>query len=267
METVRIPLSLQSVTGLGEPVRAYPRNAFRKAWSIVVCVAWAVLGLALGFYGLAIYPRAGPQQVTGLDVPLILGLAGLLLLAALVRSWRTASRWDEAALVYRDGFAYFNGRQVRAYKWQDINAVMIDVARRRYLAVIPGGTRHRYGIVGVAGKVQLDDGLSRVEDLFDRIRDGSFPHILRRSRRAFQAGVSVDFGPISISRRLGVQIRWKKYAWDEIARISATNGALEITPKKDGLFSRRRIAIARIPNLDAFLVIAADAAPGRVGAG
>lgn len=267
MAHVVIPAPLQPVTGLGDPVRVYRQGDLSKAGSVVCCVAGAGVALGIAYWGLVAYPGAYPA-VARTNVPIIVGAGAALLLGMLFWAWRIHARWSEAAVVYRDGLAHYDGNAVRTFPWHEIEAITMRVVEYRTYGVIKTGTDRRYTIVSQGGdKVKLGNTLSKVEELYNQIRAGVFPHQLARVRAAFDGGQPVAFGPITISRAVGLQVGKKSHAWDEIARILLNEGQVQVKLKKGGPFAGLSVPVERVPNLDVFLALVAEVAKEQAARG
>ncbi len=258
MSSPIIPPSLQYVAELGDPVSVYKRGSLARVGEAFACLVLALLALGLAFWALTTYPRQYPK-VAGENVPVMLVMAGVMLLGGLYWAWCIIARWNDAAVVYREGLAHFNGRRVRMFRWSEIESLAMEVVQMRYRGVIPMGTRRKYTIVDpLGGKLLLDGTLARVEELYDQVRAGAFPHIIARARQRFDAGEALQFGPFTIDKGQGIRKGRKSYAWGEISRIAVENGAVGVSPRKGGLFGGLSAPVAKVPNLDAFLVLALE---------
>jgi hypothetical protein len=172
-----IPSSLQSVAGLGEPERVYTQSRSSKVVNAIACACVLLLAIGTGFWGLVIYPQVFPA-VAQTNVPCILGFAILVLLGALYWALRIIFRRSKAVVVYYDGFAYFDGKKARTFRWSEIASITMNVVQMSYYGAIPAGTMHNYTIVDQAGtKLKLDNTLSGVGKLFDCIREETWVHL------------------------------------------------------------------------------------------
>jgi hypothetical protein len=266
MPDLDMPPALQSLLGLGDPVRVYRPGRAARLLNALACVAWALLGVGTGYFAYTYHTWASPQ-VTRTNVPTLYGIAALILGSALFWAWRIRVRWPEAAVVFRDGLAHYDGRQVRTFKWGELAMILMRVTKTSYYG-IPTGTVRQYTITDRTGtRLKLDNSLAKVEDLMKQVMDGAYPHILARDRQAFSAGQRLQYGPISISRDEGVQQGKKRLAWSEIARVAVNDGTVTIKPKKGGLFAGLGASVAAIPNVYAFLAIVGEMAEREKAAG
>lgn len=250
---------------LGRPVHVYTQGGASRVVSAILCPAFIVLAAGLGYWALAVYPQEYPH-VARTNVPIILVFAAGILAAALYWAWRIVRHWNDKAVAYEQGLAHMSGGQLHKLRWDEIESLQMRVIRHTVYGIIPAGTEHKYTITGRLGdRIKLDDNIGKVEQLFDEIRERAVPHILARSRQAFDAGAPVQFGAVSISKAQGLQYGKKRYGWDEIAQVRVVNGLLMIKTRKGGLFSGLNVAVPNLTNLDVLLTIVSDVAAQYAG--
>ena len=115
-------------------------------------------------------------------------------------------------MLYKEGFAYFNGEEVIPFRWHEISAITMQITQTRYYGIIPGGTEQNYTILSQSGAhIQLSSALARIGELFGQIRKHSLPHILARHKQEFDSGQNVQFGPLAINK-FEIQEGKKSYA-------------------------------------------------------
>lgn len=257
ISTIELPPAFQYVIMLGQPLRLY-----RPARGLIVvigfaCAVFVLLGIGMILYGLVLYPRAF-ADAPSIEVTIA---GGILMLLPLALATNMLWRSTEAAVLYRDGLAHFNGKVVIAVKWEEIASLTMMVTETRMYGVISIGRLHDYTLITLSGKkIKLDGTLAKVEDLVNEIREHSLPHILARSRQAFDAGQMVAFGPISIGKTQGIEWGKNRYAWEDIGQISLSKGEVAIKPKKRGLFRAFCVPVPQVPNVDVFLALGAEMA-------
>lgn len=162
--------------------------------------------------------------------------------------------WRESIVVYQDGFAHFDGKSLKTFRWSDITSLSMNVVRYMHYGVIPGGTERTYTLLDRDGqKFKLGNSLDQVQKFIEILREKIFPYLLNQSEQAYMAGQTIEFGPISLSRIHGLQIGKKNYGWGDIDEVRVNNGQLEIKSKKKGLFANGGASIASIPNIDVLL--------------
>lgn len=265
MASITAPSWAESVADLGQPVHVYTQGRVSRLTSAILCPACMVLAAGIGYWGLVAYPQDNPD-VAGTNVPIILVFAAGILAAALYWAWRIVRHWNDSAVVYDQGLAHLSGGQLRKLRWDEIESLQMHVVRNTVYGVIPAGTEHKYTITGhLCSRIKLDDNIGKVEQLFSEVREQALPHIMARSRQAFEAGATVQFGFVSISKAQGLQCGKKHYGWDEVAQMRVVNGYLEIKSRKGGRFSGVSVAVASLTNLEVLLAIVADVAAQYAG--
>ncbi len=249
MPDLEVPPLFQNVIGLGKPERVHQAAKLKRGclflFFVAICLLLAIVCFAAAF------DRS--VKVT----PIMSIAAGCLFLIGVVYgSYIGLRRWNHIAVVYTDGLAYFNGRTILVFKWNEIASLTMHVVRT-YYTFIPVAKSHEYTITHLNGKkIVLDDTFNKVEDLFDHIRRQSFQPILVRSCQAFDSGDLVRFGACALGALQGIQIGKKKFAWQDVGKISVEQGNVIVNPKKGGLFGGASAQVRQIPNLDVFLTMA-----------
>ena len=97
----------------------------------------------------------------------------------------------------------------------------------------------------------LDDSLSNIEQLTEKIRLRVFPFLQRQALQQYRGNQWVAFGPLALYERAGVRLGKAVYPWMQIKNVSVQNGYLEIALKPPG--RPIRLGVERIPNLDVLL--------------
>ena len=249
MSGIVVPSSFRSVAGSGEPVHVYRQRRQSKGCGLIVLIALLFLALGTGYCSFTAFMDvlSGSQDHS---ILLVFGLASLFVLpGAVFWAWWTLSRWNETAVVYQDGLAYYNGRRMHTVRWNEVESLLTNVVQN-YLYFIPGGTDHMYTITTQTGdRFKLgSNSLSSIEELTKHVRREVFPHLLARARETFEAGAPVHFGPFSISKAQGVQKGSKSYPWNDIAEIAMSHGWVWVIPQTDRLLSSVGAPVSKIPN-------------------
>lgn len=216
-------------------------------FNILGCLLFILLGVWT-FY-------AGLTYITAFPVFVIFGFALLLLGMGIYWAWKILTLWGSQAALYSNGFAHFDGKDTISFKWTEITSVTMQVTKMRVYHVIPVGTIRVYTIESPSAKLKLTGTLNKVDDLMFQIRKNAFPHIVKRRVQDLDAGKTLEFGPVLVSRSEGIKIRNKKYGWTDIAKLNVINGAVEVVPKKKGFFQGASAPVGSIPNLDVFMAL------------
>ena len=257
MSDLVVPSSFCSVRGLGEPISVYMRRRRSNGCGLIVCIVGLLLALGAAYCSLAAYPGIVSSS-SDVTVPFVFGSFNLLLLLGMALfAWWTVARWNEAAVVYREGLAYFDGRRMHAVAWDEVTSVLISVIRHTHYSVIPIVTTSReYTLTNQEGtRFKLSDSLSNDEELFKQIHREVFPHTLARAQQAFDSGQPIQFGPLSVSKTHGVEKGKRCYPWHDIAAISMSRGWVHIKLRRGDRFTSIQARVSKVPNVHVFLKI------------
>ncbi|MFZ5885231.1 MAG: DUF6585 family protein [Chloroflexota bacterium] len=241
---------------MGEIQAVYKQGMASKLSNAFGSLLFLLAGGYVLYYGLN-YKNVYPD-VAATNTPFIVGFALILIGAGGYWAWTLFSRWNEVAVLYQNGFAHFNGRDVTSFQWNDITSITAKVTRMTVYHFIPAGTMRKYIFESPSARLKLDGTLSGVDELVNQIRQNVFPIMVNRLSQELNAGKTLSFGPISISRTEGIRSKNKKYAWADVAGLRVVNGILEVVPKKKGLFGRISSDIGFIPNLDILIALSTD---------
>lgn len=255
MQALTLPPSFAPVHGLGKPLRVHDLGNLNRWTRVVFSLAGMALALAIFLYGLVLYSRQFPPPPRQyLAVPFIFAI--LLFLGALLWFWRIRMRWDEAVVLFSDGLAYYDGRKILDFRWEDIAAIFT-----RGKGDVPGGFLHRegtraYTVVHQDGTMlKLGDDLQQVEELYEGIRRRVYHPILTRCCTEYDSGEIVQFGPFGLSQSLGLITANKSFLWDEIGQVTIQQGRLHLKPKGSGWSTGITATSDQVPNLDVFLAM------------
>jgi hypothetical protein len=260
MTVTRIPPFFGESTLLGRPLQAYPLSATQKYGPLISALIYWVLALGFFFIGRPLLLRgAGPfpafddPQLAPFGTIFALALPGLFALLAVVELTRTALNWRKVTVVYERGLAFYGWRGWREWRWEEIEAIQLKVTRHYYQNIIPLGTTRHYTVTDRSGKaLPLDHAVTDFQELMDTIERTVNRLLFERMLEAYNAGQSVHFGPIQISRD-GLVCRRKSYAWAEIEAVTVADGRITISRKNGGFFSGARVDAAKVPNLAVLL--------------
>jgi hypothetical protein len=220
---------------------------------------WA--GVALGALGLAPVLAAlatGDFQKHGSAAVAGLCLSALFLPACAWRLRQLARGRRVRLLVFAEGLARFDGQRLLACRWDEIESVQGVVTTYRVdFATV--GSRFRITIrFGAGGELRIDgarDHLAGMDALYQRICAESTRHLLPRCYAAIEAGETVPFGVLGISKQ---GVHWGKHvlAWDDTANIAFKDGLSIRNPNTWPLHPWVRLVDLAIPNHLVFLRLA-----------
>ena len=259
---LQIPPQFASAFGVGAPKAVFvPKGA--KKWVSLIFGVLLIGGGGIGFLVGAYFTylninQYGPATTTRQLQEILLPTAcvtAVLVLIGLGSLWSTYTNWRKAAVVYAEGLGYSDHKGVRTVRWEQFSS-MTSAVTKHYRNGIYVGTTHIYTLLDRDGKkVLLNDSFPKVEDLANAVRQNIFPHLYKASADAYNAGQTVQFGPVSINKANGIQMQKKAYRWDEVKEVSIQQGVLKVAKKDGGWFSGANVMVASIPNLDVLLSI------------
>lgn len=232
---------------LGTPQSEYKVGyAGRKKVGLIILFI-VLIGLG-GLFGAAAADPSGGQQL----VFVILSLACvafaiyIVLQPVIYRSWR--------AYVCSDGLLSVRGSKIEAFRWDQIEAMWQAVTRRYYNGIYTG-TTHIYTVRSSDGRqVVFNDRFANVEQLGDTISREITNRLLPQVIRAYQAGNTITFGPLSISQQ-GVSNSKELLPWSQIKEVGVNRGV--VTVKKEGKWLNwSSVMVAKVPNIFVFMALA-----------
>lgn len=255
MTEVAIPSPFTSVKELGRPLRVHQLGDLNRWTRLFFSLASMTLALSIFLYGLALYSRQFPPPPRQyLAIPLIFAI--LLFFGAFLWFRRVRMHWREAAVLYSDGLAYYDGGKILVFRWEDVAAIFTCENRYNPSNSLQRKSKGGYTIVHQDGKVlKLGGHLQMVDKLYEDIRSQVYHPILTRCCTAYDSGETVQFGPLKMNRGLGLITPNKSYLWDEIGQATIEQGRLHITPKGSGWSTGFSAPLGVVPNLDVFLAM------------
>jgi hypothetical protein len=258
IDTQEIPGQFTHITTLGTPQAIY-----RTKTSLVFQIILAAL--LFGFAGITLlislyYPwefwniYENPLDILTLMLPWLTG-AGIFSILGLSVSWRIYTGRKKGAVVYQNGFAYSDHKNLHTWRWDDIQEITANVVKH-HASGIYTGTSHTYVLHKENGeKLTFNDSLKNVKELYNHIQTHTFQTRYQRTADAYNAGETIPFGPVKISKTEGLQLEKKTYPWDQIEAISISKGVISVKRRNGGWFSGVKITAGEIPNLHIFLSI------------
>ncbi len=257
MDPSRLPKVFRSLPGLGRPLAYHPARNLDRWGSLMLLLAFltgAAAACSYGGYQAYLGTQTyGPAVIDDrLAVPL--GLAAGLSLLALLGAWLVLAAWRRAAVVYEGGFALRDLRGVRLWRWADVDELRLAVTRH-YAIGIYTGTTHAYVILDHRHtRLAFTDAYARVEELGRAIEENTFPILYPRAAAAYNAGETLVFGPVSLTKT-SLQVGRKEFPWSEIDQVSVRRGILAVSRKDGGWFSGSSTSVAAVPNLRVLLSV------------
>lgn len=182
--------------------------------------------------------------------------AGMLFVFAALLAANAYSLATTTVVLYECGLAYGRRGDIRACRWEDIEAVTFEITRHS-VNFVPTGTEYKYTLDLKSGeRLKLtSDAVTRMGELGDTIREQVAPLIYERCAEAFRGGADIDFGPIRLNLHRGVQDRGEVYAWHDIEEIGLGGGQFIVRRKGTGRLKQTTIPLSAIPNVDVLMAL------------
>lgn len=250
MADVRVPSAFKTVTALGEPLSVYKsdRNKIRSRLLWLSAVAFPFLALAL--WEVVFY--RGPYPA------LFVGLIVVLLVAMLAAARRVGAQWNDAAVVYFGGLAFFNGKTILIFEWDQVADITVDMTAQSDGNVAIATVRN-YTITHKNGKqLQVDKMIVGFGDLCNQVREKTFPHIMALYRQAFVYGKLVRFGTVAMDKEQGIWVGDNRLRWRDIGQTIVERHQVVVKPKQGRKLKPMRTEVPSVPNLDVCLALAEE---------
>jgi hypothetical protein len=244
-------LPFQPEIGMGTVQVVYRQKIASKIMNLFGSLLFLIAGGLILLYGYN-YKNSFPD-VASANTPWIYGFGLLIFGLGAYWAWDIFSKWKYVAVLFQNGFTYFNGRKASSFKWDEITSVTQAVTQMSYYGVIPAGTTKKFTIEGPAGILKMDGTLSKVDELLAEIRKNSYPCRFERQMQELNGGKTLQYGPLSISKAGGIEMKNKKIVWADIADMRIQNGNLEIVSRQKGLFKNISTPVGKTSNIDVFV--------------
>jgi hypothetical protein len=205
--------------------------------------------------------REPPKGVPPMPVPLALFFVAFLLLFIVLCGWRLL-QIDQGSrvriLVFSGGMARFDGVALVACRWDEIESVQGLIKRYQ----MHGGTVGARFIIDIIfrenTKMRIDaakDHLAGMDALFQRLSVESARCLFPRYYAAIEAGETLTFGVLGISKR---GIHWGKYTlpWNDPEKVNFRDGLRIRNPHGLLFHPWVRLMDFAIPNHMSFLCLA-----------
>ena len=181
-------------------------------------------------------------------------IAGLVLLAIGISSLVNLFRHlNLRVLLCSEGLLRTNGSQVEIVRWDQAEAFWQAVTRR-YTNGAYTGTTHVYTLRRNDGMVfKFNDTISKVEELGNAIQREVTRVLLPRFINAYNAGSTLNFGPLSINRQ-GISNSREMLPWSQYKDMQVQRGIISV--KKEGKWLNwSSVGVAKIPNFYVFMAL------------
>ncbi len=252
MSSVVAPKLFETVTGLGEPIGVYTSDRHK-----ILLRFYLIAAVGLLFLGLAFWEFLVDQQVPS---PLVQGLIILMFVGMLASGRRAGMQWNDVAVVYYAGLAYFNGKRILVFQWDEIASITVDLTGISQ-GKVKVATVRKYTITHQNSKqLKIDSMILRSGELCDQVREKAFPHIMARCRQFFQYGKLVRFGAAAMGKTQGILVGKKSLPWKEIGQVSVEGRQVVVKPKRGRKLKALSAEIPGVLNLDVFLALAEEMA-------
>lgn len=236
--------------GLGTPTAEYTRNTGRL---LLVLILSAYLSGAFICSALAM-ARENAWF-------LFLVIPGPLCMWWFVSSLR---KRDLRVLVFPEGLSYTKQAKTEIFRWDDVASVWQDVTRYHGAYT---STKRVYTVhTNDDREYTFKDSISNVESLGNTIQQECACRILPRLQEAYNAGHTISFGKLSISKA-GIAKGRKTLPWDQVSGVEIDRGSVNVHIKKDAytiselILSAGKgpkwssVAVAKMPNVVVFTAI------------
>jgi len=253
----QLPEAFSSVFGLGTPVAFFPASRGARWGNLIAGLLFLFGSFAAVVFGAfttyANYQRYGPAVIgQDLGTPLIIAAIAFVIGAGTL--WTAYRNWNRAVALYSSGLAYNDNKGLQTWRWEEVDQFLSAITRH-YTNGVYTGTTYVYTLRKADNtKLVFDNRLNKVQDLGPLIERAVTPTLYKRAADAYNAGQTVTFGPIAISKE-GVTIGKKVYPWAEVAQVSINQGFVQVSKKGGGWFSGASASAATIPNLNVLLSI------------
>jgi hypothetical protein len=186
---------------------------------------------------------------------------GIVLIAgAFYFVWMAFRLRGARAHLFEQGFIISLGGQTTSARWDEITSVTQKMTRIYHYGIVVG-TNYLYTIALANGEtVCVNNAFAKIAQLGGTIQRMSMLALLPRAVAAYQSGVALSFGKISISQA-GASNGKETVPWSSITQFSLHNLAVVIR-RKDKRLPWLMTAIASTPNVSVLMALV-----GRIQSG
>lgn len=216
-------------------------------------IAYLMIGLGFIAGGIAVYGANPYGPVT----PAVLGLLGVLsLIAALYcllygviyKSWHV--------YIYEHGFIYTRGSQAPGvFRWDQVEAIWFQIVRRYYNGIYMG-TNYKYRVRRQDGvEVILNDRFTNISALGELVNEQISQTKLPQVVAAYDAGQTIAFGSLSLSKQGLSNAKGTLLPWQEIKDVAVQDGVISVR-KANKWLNWSNQPMSDIPNALLFIYLA-----------
>ena len=159
--------------------------------------------------------------------PISLAFGGLMAFGAFNVYKRSRTEKNQRVIVYREGLLFEVGEQREAFAWSEIESVWQEITTT-YVNGVNAGTTHSYKLRLRKGRERkVDNAIKDIQHLGNIIQKEVTEHLLPQAIKAFNAGETVRFGNLEVSRN-GLGNGKTVLSWNEIKQVRIESGQLMI---------------------------------------
>jgi hypothetical protein len=159
---------------------------------------------------------------------------------------------DATVAIHEDGIRYSDKKGSKAWRWEDVTQVFIMLRRYQNTNIL----RRAYRLHSTAGdSFYFTDEVRDAEGAFNAIRQRAYPPLFSRLLAQYEAGQTVSFGKVTVSRTNGLAIGKKAFRWDEITGAKVSGGYLFISKAGLGWLNDGDALVAEIANVELLIRI------------
>lgn len=138
---------------------------------------------------------------------------------------RIAPSFSTSLYLYSEGLLFVRGHQEREIDYEDIATFTFDIAD-----IYVNGVLHEKTLIDIElidGEViHLASNLVDMRKCASRLKELTFRHFLRRMRKPFEAGKTIDFGPDIQIRQRDFIAGGETYSWKDVYKCDIDNGEI-----------------------------------------
>jgi hypothetical protein len=244
----RVPESLRQVTGLGRLVSVYRKGWFDKALHLILYGGYWVMCLFILGSG-----ATSKSNWTGINLLIM----GCLIAAGVYWTWRISLWWKKTIGVYEEGIAVAQRRDLKSYRWDDL--AWIKMLNLVTTVNFISSRYRRCEISPFEGEsFTVTNGVAAGPEFYDVVERRTFPYFWRAAAEAYNSGEWVNFGPIRVSKTMGLEICGKKFDWNNLGPVAIRNGTIYVAPVKGKWFGTKSVSAHRVHNLSVCMKLIQD---------
>jgi len=237
---------------LGIPTAEYTRNIIRQALSLVVSAILTIMGVATILHALSAALSGGSDALLFSGLGLVYALPGALWFISTIR------KRGLRVLVFPEGLFLTKGGKTEIIRWDDVEVVRQTIRKSQYTFTVHSCTVQLHD----GSKYTFNNALRNVDQLISTIQQESTHRILSRVSEAYDAGQTIPFGKLSVSKA-GISKGNNTLPWDQVKGVTVNNGVVTIK-KQASLFKWASVTVAETPNFYVFAYVVGSAAPGSM---